>query len=195
LTPARRPPPRLGFDAAAHERHHWWRASLLKLAVCGGVSALLWWIGGWAGLLVSLMLWARVLASELMALGETAWLALRRLAFRPVQGRFYQFKGHRIRVLEDGVERQRWLALDDLATALGAPVPASLLRRRRADALREERDGVYGLDDTVLAWLREQRNERAGRLALWVERDVWYPARGRKASYTEGAPTGAPADD
>lgn len=185
-----------GFDAANHERHHWWRSLLLKLALCGGVTALLWWASGWPGLLVSLMVWGRAFAGDLMALGMMLWRVLRHLAFRPVQGRLYQFKGQRLRVLDDELLPQRWLALADLAQALGAPMPAAALRRRWPQALLEARDGVYVLDAVALDWLREQRSERAGRLAHWLEREVWYPARGRKAGYTpkKGASDDAPRD-
>jgi hypothetical protein len=191
------PPLGAGFDAEDHEKHHWWRSLLLRFAICGAVTALLWWAGGWPALLVTLMLWARAFAGDLVALGETLGRTLKELAFRPVQGRFYQFKGHRIRVLDDELERQRWMALANLSTALGSAMPASSIRRRDAQAVREERDGVYVLDTAALAWLREQRNDRAGRLALWIEREVWYPARGRKASYAQrkGAPEGAPVED
>jgi hypothetical protein len=184
------PPPGHGFDAADHERHHWWRSLLFKLALCSAASWLMWWVGGWTGVLTTLLLWARALGSDLMALGETAWQALRQLAFRPVQGRFYQFKGHRMRVVDDEVDAQRWISLQDLATALGAPMPAAVFRRRQPQSVREERDGAYLLDEVALDWLRAQRGDRAGRLALWVERDVWHPARGRsKASYQQkGAP-------
>jgi hypothetical protein len=185
----------VGFDAASHERHHWWRALLLRVAVCSAVSGLGWWGTGWVGLLLSVMLWAHVMASDQVALLETVWRAVRGLAFRPVEGHFYQFKGHRIRVACDEVEAQRWLAVDDLATALGVRVSASRLRLRWPQGLRELPDGVYLLDDVALAWLGEQRSDRAGRLRHWVEREVWYPARGRKASYTQkGAPNGAPED-
>jgi len=185
----------LGFDATSHEKHHWWRSLLFKAVVCGAATALLWWASGWAGLLVALMLWGRAFASDLVALGETAGRGLKSLAFRPVQGRFYAFKGHRIRVLEDELLPQRWIALKDLATALEAPMPAAVLRRRQP--LREERDGVYVLDEVALGWLREQRNDRAGRLAHWVEREVWHPARGRKASYAQkkGAPADSPGEE
>lgn len=186
----------LGFDAAAHERHHGWRSLLLRLAVCAGVTALLWWSSGWAGLLVSLMLWARAFAADLVVLGESAWRGLRHLAFRPVQGRFYQFKGHRIRVEDDELLHQRWLALPDLARALGAPLPAAVLRRRWPQGLCEQRGVSYVLDEVALAWLGEQRDDRAGRLRLWVEREVWYPVRGRKTGRTQkGAPESAPVED
>lgn len=186
-----------GFDAEDHEKHHWWRSLLLRFVVCTAVSVPLWWFSGWTGLLLALMLWARAFSGDLIALGETLGRALRHLAFRPVQGRFYQFKGHRVRVLDDDIERQRWIALADLATALGGAMPVASIRRRQPDALREEGDGVYVLDEAALAWLREQRGDRAGRLAHWVEREVWYPARGRKASYTQRkrAPAGAPSED
>lgn len=195
---SRRP---FGFDAAAHERHHWWRSVLFKLSIGALIAGLLWWwVGGMAGLLLGVLVVMRALgqalAPDLVALGATSWRALRGLAFRPVQGRFYQFKGHRIRVEDDELLRQRWLALDDLATALGSPMPAVLLRRRWPQGLQARPDGLYVLDDVALAWLGEQRDDRAGRLRHWVEREVWYPARGRKASYTQkGAPAGAPPTD
>ncbi|MFG6431049.1 hypothetical protein [Roseateles sp. LYH14W] len=185
----RRPPRKpAGFNAASHERHHWWRSLLLKLAL-GGVSvAVLWWvIGGIAGLLLGLLIAARALgpalAPDLLALAGTAWRGLRHLAFRSVEGRYYQFKGHRIRVEDDELLPRRWLALQDLSTALGAPIPAAVLERRGPEALFEQRDGLYVRDEVVLMWLREQRDDRAGRLAHWIEREVWLPARGRKGNY------------
>lgn len=188
-----------GFDAAAHERHHWWRSVLFKLAIGSVIAGLLWWwvggaMGALLGLLIVLRALGQALARDLVALGATTWRALRGLAFRPVQGHFYQFKGHRIRVEDDEWLRQRWLALDDLTTALGSPMPAVSLRRRWPEGLRQQRDGVYVLDDVALAWLAEQRDDRTGRLRLWVEREVWHPARGRKANYqNKRAPNGAPA--
>lgn len=175
----------LGFDAVSHERHHGWRSLLLRLAVCTAVSALAWLFSGWFGLLASAALWAHLLSGDLLALLIIGWRGLRGLALRSVQGRFYQFKGQRIRVLDDELLPQRWLALDDLATALGEPLPAAALRRRQHNALLPCRDGLYVLDEAVLAWLRAQRSERAGRLARWVEREVWLPARGRRANYRD----------
>lgn len=176
-----------GFDAASHERHHWWRSLLFKLAMGGVVAALGWWLSGALGalfgLLIALRALGQALAPDLVALGGVVWRALRHQAFKPVEGRFYQFKGHRIRVEDDELLPQRWLALDDLATALGAPMPAVVFRLRDPACVLEQRDGVYVLDDAVLRWLREQRSDRAGRLALWVERDVWLPARGRRGNY------------
>ena len=186
--------PGAGFDAGSHERHHWWRSLLLRGLVCAALTAGMYRAWGWLGVLVTLMLWARVFAADLLSLGTLLFRALRQLAFRPVQGRFYQFKGHRVRVVDDAVQAQRWIALDDLATALGRPLPAAVFRRLQA--LRELDDGAYVLDEAVLDWLRAQRSDRAGRLALWLEREVWYPARGRKASYKKnGAAQAAPFED
>jgi hypothetical protein len=183
-----------GFDAASHEKHHWWRSLLFRLAVCGAVTAAAWWSSGWTGLLISLMFWGRVFAADVIDLAGVAWRGLRHEAFEPVQGRFYQFKGHRIRVLDDELLPQRWLALDDLAKALGEPMPAAALRRRQPEALSDLSDGAYLLDEAALAWLREQRSDRAGRLAQWVEREVWHPVRGRKASYVQAPGPNATRD-
>ncbi|RTL46445.1 MAG: hypothetical protein EKK53_04090 [Burkholderiales bacterium] len=190
-----------GFDADSHERHRWWRNLLFKLMPALASCALLTWWMGWGmgltlGVVIALRFTAQALAPELVALAGATWRQLRWLAFKPVQGRFYQFKGHRIRVEDDDLLPQRWLALSDLATALGGPMPAPVLRRRWPEGVRDRRDGVYLLDEVALAWLSEQRDDRAGRLHHWVQREVWYPARGRRASYTqEGAPSGAPRQD
>jgi hypothetical protein len=193
------PPPGHGFDAASHERHHWWRSLLLRLAVCSALTGLLWRVGGWTSVLISLMLWGRVFAADLIELGGLLWRALRGQALKPVEGRLYQFKGQHIRVLDDEVEPRRWLAVADLARALGESLPLGPLRRLQREpdsALREEGDGWYVVDDVALAALGERRSDRAARLRVWVEREVWYPARGRRASYgpAKGAPEGAPDD-
>lgn len=193
-----------GFDAAAHERHHWWRSLVFKVLPAALVWWLVWWwIGGVLGFMVGLAIVFRYLglaiAPDVIALGGTTWRTMRGAAYRQVQGRFYQFKGHRIRVEDDELLPQRWLAVADLATALGQPLPLPVLRRRWPEGLHEQADGIYVLDDVALAWLGEQRDARAGRLRHWVERDVWYPARGLRASYAgkdrKGAPAGAPLQD
>lgn len=190
-----------GFDARSHERHHWWRSVVFKLLPGVAITALLWWwLGGVLAIVLGVVVAVRyvglALAPDLIALGETVGRSLRGAAFREVQGRFYQFKGHRIRVTDDELLRQRWVALDDLATALGAPMPAVLLRRRWPQGLRQQADGLYVLDDVALAWLGEQRDARAGRLRHWVERDVWYPVRGPAARRLQGgAPASTPPPD
>lgn len=193
-----------GFDARSHERHHGWRAALLKLSIAGAVVATIWailrsWESVLLGSLISLRFLGPALAPELVELVASLWHGLRGLAYREAQGRFYQFKGHRIRVEDDELLPRRWLALADLATALGQPLPVPVLRRRWPEGLCERADGVYLLDDVALAWLGEQRDARAGRLRQWVERDVWHPARGLRASYAapdgKGAPAGAPVQD
>lgn len=73
-------------------------------------------------------------------------------------------------------------------------MPAAVFRRRQPLSLRELPDGTYLLDEAALAWLRAQRSERAGRLALWVEREVGYPARGRKAGCTQKGVSGTRPD-
>lgn len=186
----------LGFDAAAHERHHGWRSLLMRLSVCAVLTGLMWRFGGWGSLLVSLMLWGKVFAPDLIDLGTGLWRLLRGEAFRPVEGRFYQFKGHRIRVLEDELQRQRWLAVDDLAQALGERLPLGPLRRLQPEGLREQTDGWYVADEVALKALGERRSDRAARLKVWVEREVWYPVRGRRAHHVPekkapGQPPGA----
>lgn len=173
----------LGFDGEWYERSHWWRSLLLKLALCLGVTALLWFFQGWSGGLVSVMLWARVFAVEFVNLGEWLLRALKGRAMAPVQGRFYAFKGQRIEVIEGDAGPARWLAVADLAAALEEPITERALALRFAAGLRREGRRLFLRDDEALAYLAQRRAERATPLRRWVEQEVWQPARGRRANY------------
>ncbi len=188
---------KFGFNAFAHERTHGWRSFAMRLAICSIVTWALYAMGGIVGALPALMLWAKVFAADLVALGEVVMHQLRRLAHREIEGQHYAFKGQRMRVRDDDSrEARRWIAVDDIALALGAPVRVVSLQLRQSGGLRQWPDGWYVHDDAALAYLAERQVERAARLRVWVEREVWYPARGRKASYDEKkAPQAAPADD
>jgi len=174
------------FDAVRHERRHPWASLALRLAVCLLLS---WGIGrllGVFGLLISLPLWGRAFAPELLEMGSWAYRSLRGLALRDVSGRYYVFKGHSLRVLEDELEPRRWLLLDDLARALDEPISASALRLRHPEGLRQFGSQLYLSDDAALAHLAERHSPRSARLRLWVEREVWFPARGRRAHRPRG---------
>jgi hypothetical protein len=191
----RRRPGGFGFDAVRHEKHHWWRSLLLRAAICAAVSWLLIKLGGLVGGVASLALWGRLMAQDLMGGIELLGAWLRGRAFRPVQGQFYAFRGQRMRVFDDEVERCRWIAVSDLEAALEDSLRVSTLQRDFGAGLRCEDGQWYLRDQEALDCLWTRQADRAGALRAWVEHEVWYPARGRKASYTaKGAPAGAPKE-
>ena len=109
------------------------------------------------------------------------------MAFRPVEGRFYQFKGHRIRV--DGRRHRasagsRWTTSPRRWTR-----PCRLpLRRRGPQALRQLRDGLYVLDEAALAWLRRAAHTTApaGCGIGWSARSGTPRAAARRATKQKG---------
>lgn len=156
---------------------------LLKLAVGAASVALCWWGSGWMGGLVSLAFLGRLFARDLVDLGGFVLHQLRARAMAPVQGRFYAFKGHRVEVVDDDVDRVRWLAVDHLAAALGEPISERALSLRHAAGLRRVGTRLFLRDEEALAYLGERQAERALALRHWLRREVWHPARGRAANY------------
>lgn len=174
---------RYGFNAVDHEKYFKWRTLLAKLLFSAAATYVFMKLGGWVGVFMGVVLLGYVTGTELRA-GVT-WLgqAARAWGYRPVQGQFYAFRGQRMRVMEDEVERCRWLAVPDLQAALEEPIAVPTLQRRFPEGLKQAPDGWYLRDQEAMAYLGERQTERAGPLRHWVERTVWYPARGRKAGY------------
>jgi len=138
------------------------------------------WMGV-IGLLLTLPFWAHAFAPDLVALAGLVRRGARQWLWRAESGQHYAFKGQPLRVLDDELERRRWIHVGDLALALEEPISLSGLRLRHAAGLQELGDGAYLSDEAALAYLAERRAERAVLLRRWVEREVWFPARGGKA--------------
>ncbi len=170
-----------GFDAVKHERRHVWYARAARLLICVGLCGVALRLLGALGMLMALPVFAIVYARSLLELPGSVRRRMRARALRPVSGRFYEFKGRSMRVLDDEVERMRWLLVDDLAKALDEKLKISALKQRHAEGLRELPDGLYISDEAALAYLSARQTERSARLRVWVEQEVWYPARHKHA--------------
>ncbi len=171
-----------GFDAVKHERRQAWYARAARLLVCVGVCALALRLLGPLGLFMALPVFAVVYARSLLELPGALRRRMRARAWRSVSGRFYEFKGLSMRVVDDEVEHMRWLLVDDLAKALGEKLKIGALKLGHAQGLRElPEGGLYISDEAALAYLAGRQTERSARLRVWVEQEVWYPARHRHA--------------
>ena len=150
----------------------------LRIAVCMAVSWIAWRIGGVIAVMSSVALVGVLLARPLLDLMSGIRHKLREEAYRPVEGRYYEFKGTPVDVIEDE-DHVRWLRASDVRKIVGHTAGETTLRLTYPEGCRDMGSPVvaYIRDETLLIHLARQKNARALRFAQWVEKDVAFPAR------------------
>jgi len=154
----------------------------LRIAVCMAVSWVAWRIGGVIGVMSSVTLVGLLLARPLLDLMRAIRTRLREEAYRPVEGRYYEFKGTPVDVIEDD-DHVRWLRVSDVRKIIGRASGEATLRSTYPDGVSDMGSPklAYIRDESLLIHLARQKNARALRFAQWVEKDVAFPARRLRA--------------
>ena len=164
-----------------------WALLLFRVALCGMASALFIWIGhqfhpragGWIGFVLSIPLYGTALAKPLVEMVEEGFAWLARQPLKAWEGRYYEFNGIQVRVVED--DDKLWFAAKDVLRATGlAEIPQSFLATHR-DGCRPI-EGLACLDlDTVEAYLARNPGHEPGRFILWARREVEAPWERKRA--------------
>ena len=152
---------------------------VLRLALCGLGAWLGWRLLGAVGLVVTAPLFGVALARPLMDLAGLAWHGTRVQAWRPVEGRFYAFRGQPVAVVED-VSHRRWLRLADVRQAVALGRSDQALAHEGAARVFETEGDWHVEAEALLEALRREPGDRALKFHHWVERDVAFPARQRR---------------
>jgi len=154
----------------------------LRLALCGAVAWLGWRLLGATGLLAGGVLLALLLPRPLLALAGELRHALRARVWREAMGRYFVYRGQRIRVLED-VWHRRWVCAADVREIVGSSVSDGALALSYPNGLLRLGDPAqaYLSDDALLIHLAKDPGPRAIRFRHWAEREIGFPARRRRA--------------
>lgn len=150
----------------------------VRIAICLVVSWVGWRIGGPIGLGSSLALFGVLLAHPLLELLREIRSKLREQAYRPVEGRYYEFKGTPVDVIEDE-DHVRWVRASDVRRIVGHTASDAGLRLTYPNGYRDigSPPAAYFRDETLLVHLAKQNSARALRFKHWVEKDIAFPAR------------------
>jgi len=150
----------------------------IRIATCMAVSWVAWRVGGVIGVMSSVALVGMLLAHPLLELIRAIRTRLREEAYRPVEGRYYAFKGTPVDVIEDA-DHVRWVRASDVRKIIGSAVGEATLQLTYPDGCREmgAPKVAYIRDETLLVHLARQKNARALRFSQWVEKDIAFPAR------------------
>jgi hypothetical protein len=110
------------------------------------------------------------------------WLVerLRRRAYADVEGRYYQFSGNPIDIVEEA-DGARWLALAQVRRTVDGLPPFASLQRLDAGGVRRGDDGRERIEArTLVQVLAKAQALPTRRFVVWLEREVIFPAQ-RKA--------------
>jgi hypothetical protein len=150
----------------------------LRLGCCALISWGVWRLQGPAAMVTTLPLFGIALAKPLIDLASELRHVMRRSHWRDVEGRHYAFRGQPVRVVDDA-DRQRWVHLADIRAIVGFTATDGALAISYPNGVRHlgRPPEPHLSDEALLAHLRKERGPSALRLAIWVEREIVFPAR------------------
>jgi len=173
-----------------------------RIALCAGAAWIGWRLGSWVGIVITSPLCGIALARPLYELAGALHHRVREAAYRPVEGRYWVFRGTPVDVIEDD-DHQRWVRLADVRRIVGSTAGDGALASTYPAGFRAlgTPPQPYLRDSDLLAHLAKQRSAQALRLKHWVEREIAFPARrvreraGLSSDDVASAPASTERDD
>jgi hypothetical protein len=166
------------------------RTIVLRLVACTLGSYLLFRLvmgdsgGSWAVvagyMVLCAPLFAVALAKPILELISEIRHGVRVLVWRKLEGQYFAFHGHSVRVMED-MHHIRWVLVEDIQRITGDDTGTHALRHSYGHqfAWSGQPPQAWLSDEALLVHLTKQgrRNATALRLHHWVEREIAFPAR------------------
>jgi hypothetical protein len=159
----------------------------IRLAVCFAFAYLAWRGVGPVGLAVSAGLFGLLLAKPLVELASALRHAIRARAWKPVEGRYWAYRGQPVQVLEDE-DHRRWIRADDVRAIVGFTASNGALALTYPNGFRKlgRPARPHFSDEALLAHLAKENSTRALKFRHWVERDIAFAARRLRERKGEG---------
>lgn len=150
---------------------------VLRVLACAFATYLLWRKFGTVSFVICAPLFGVALARPILDLLEESARAVRRAAFRGLDGRHFQFKGIRLEVVEDA-DSYRWLRLVDVRKIVTGLPADQVLRTLLPEGLQElgAAKAVCIKAEALLQYLQKATDPTTLRFKLWLEREVVFPA-------------------
>jgi len=150
----------------------------LRLSICVACSWSAWRFGGTELFVASLALFGLLLARPLIELASALRRRMRELAYRPVEGRFWAYRGTPVQVLEDA-QHWRWVRAADVRKIVGFTASdgaLALTYANRYGAMGQPSEPHFR-EDALIAHLAKERTLATLKFRHWVEREVAFPAQ------------------
>jgi hypothetical protein len=153
---------------------------VVRVAIGSAITWALYFMQGPLGLVFAAPAWGALLAKPILDLVPAVVGGLRSSAFPYREGDVHTFETHHLRVCSVG--GYPWIVDSDLLAALGEK-PSETQRRRADAAFHAEipETNLWGFSESgAIKLLKARRHPDALRLQLFLERQVFLPARKRR---------------
>lgn len=110
---------------------------------------------------------------------------IRRLAYAEVQGRYFEYQGNPIDILE-GVGSERWLSLSDIRRTLSGLPRYAMFQKLYPEATKTEgsRPKEFIESLALVDYLKNAQDQNSLKFLHWLQREVVFPAEKRNALTT-----------
>ena len=148
-----------------------------RMLAGGLVAALFWYLLGAFGLAMSAPLFGALLARPLLELFAELRASTRALAYADLKGQYFEYRGMRLRVVEDE-RHHRWVGVNGVRRIVPGLPRDAVLHRQFPDGVRDEpaAGGTVIHADALLAYLGRANEAESVKLRNWLEREVVRPA-------------------
>lgn len=168
-----------------------------RSALCAAFAWAAWRWGGLGSMVYALALFGVVLAKPLIDLASELRHGVRVAVWKPVEGRYYAYHGHRIEVVEDA-DHCRWVRAADVRRVVGFTASDGALALSYPSGWRAfgKPPEPHFSDEALLLHLAKERSAEAIRFKNWAEREIFFPARRERErnGIRLPAPTAPPRD-
>lgn len=149
----------------------------VRLLLCAVVSWVLWRYFGMALAVVSAPLYGVALARPLIELASRLRHAARAAVWRPLEGRYFVYRGTPVQVIEDE-DHRRWVRAADVRAIVGHTASNGALALSYPSGWRTmgQPAGPHFSDEALIAHLAKERSPEALRFRHWAEREIAFPA-------------------
>ena len=150
---------------------------LIRLVLCSAGAYLFWLRFGASGLAFAAPLFGVALARPIIDLVSELSGAAKHAALADLQGRNYQYRGHRLDIAEDD-EGQRWVSVRDVRKNIASFPRDAVVRTQFASDLKQDKalKGDRIRAEALLDYLRKATETDTIKFRNWLERDVVLPS-------------------
>jgi len=123
------------------------------------------------------VLWGAFLAKPILELLLLVYGWFRDAPLRPFQGKYYAFDYHQVRVVE--INNALWIVDEDILPLIGLVATEAARRLALPSEHRyvaADKLWVYS-EQATMQLLQNSQHANANRLALWIQREVYFPYR------------------
>lgn len=129
-------------------------------------------------------LWGNLIGAPVIALVSWIYRTMRNLVYADVEGRYFEYKGNPINIIE-GNGSERWLSFSDIRRTLTDLPRYATFQKIYPNGTRiDSAPATQWVESLALVdFLRKSQDPTTIRFLRWLQREVVFPAEKKQATH------------